>query len=296
MHPSVIVARLAASQHGIVARRQLMDAGLGPEWIDRQLAAQRLHRVHAGTYALVPPRLLSLNGRYLAAVTACGDDALVSHRDAATLWKMCAVGSGPIDVTVPRGQGRRHEGIAIHTTRALHPDDISEREGIRCTSPARTLVDLAAVVRPHVLERALELAQHERIFDARATRAALARANGRRGSGRLRSLLAELPDDPPPKRTELERRFLRLARDAALPLPRVREHIGIYEVDFQWPDHKLVVETDGRATHGTEQAFEEDRRRDLYLRLAGWDTMRFTWRQVLGDQKRVAEAIRRRLR
>jgi len=141
----------------------------------------------------------------------------------------------------------------------------------------------------------LELAQHERLFDARAVAAALARSRGRPGTGRLRALLAELAHEPPPKRTELERRFLRLVRDAALPIPIVRERIGIYEVDFQWPSHRLVVETDGRKTHGTDRAFEEDRRRDLYLRLAGWDVMRLTWRQVTADPERVVAALRRRL-
>ena len=296
MHPSQTVAQLAASQYGVVGRRQLTEAGLGPEWIDRQLAARRLCRVHAGVYALVPSRLLKRHGRYLAAVIACGDGALVSHRDAGTLWKIRAGASGAIDITVPRGRTRTHRGIVVHTTRAWHPDDISERAGIPCTSLPRTLVDLAAVERPHRLERALELAQHERIFDGRTIAAALERANGRRGVARLRHLLAELSDEPPPTRTEIERCFLRLVRNAGLPPPKVNEHIGKYEVDFHWPAHRLVVETDGRATHGTDQAFEEDRRRDLYLRLAGWDVMPFTWRQVTRESAQVTEALRRRLR
>ena len=290
----VRIAKLAERQHGVVGRPQLLAAGVSKGAIDLRIADRRLRRLHRGVYAVGPLRPRAV-GQYLAAVLACGEGALLSHRCAASLWGLAPTPSGRIDVIVTGRGVRSQPGIAIHRTRSLHPDDISQRDGIPCASPARTLVDLAGVSRPHVLERALELAQHERIFDARAIRAALARASGRRGLGRLRSLLDELPDEPPPKRTELERRFLRLVRDAALPLPRVRELIGIYEVDFQWPSHGLVVETDGRATHGTEQAFEEDRRRDLYLRLAGWDTMRFTWRQVLGQREHVAEALRRRL-
>ena len=289
------IAEVAGSQHGVVSRRQLLAAGVTKNAITGRLADRRLHQLHRGVYAVGASRPRE-TGRYLAAVLACGEGALLSHRCAAGLWGMAPTPSGTIDVTVARRGARPQPGIALHRTRSLHRDDIAQRDRIPCTSPARTLVDLAAVARPHQLERALELAQHERIFDARAIAAALTRARGRPGTGPLRRLLDELPDEPPPKRTELERRFLRLVRDATLPIPIVRGQIGIYEVDFQWPSHRLVVETDGRKTHGTDQAFEEDRRRDLYLRLAGWDVMRFTWRQVTADPERVVAALSGRLR
>ncbi len=242
----------------------------------------------------MPPHLLSLNGRYLAAVIACGAGALLSHRDAATLWGVRPVGSGAVDVTIPRGGSRHRSGITVHTTRSLHRGDATARQGIPCTTLARTLVDLAAVAPLRSLERALELAQHERIFDGRALAAALARSHGRRGTGTLRRLLAALPDQAPVK-NELERRFLAFVRAEGLPGPRVNEVIGIHVVDFQWPAYGLVVETDGRATHDIPSAFEHDRRRDLYLRLRGWEVQRVTWHMLTDEREQLATFLRRRL-
>ena len=124
---------------------------------------------------------------------------------------------------------------------------------------------------------------------------ALDRARGRKGTGVLRELLAALQDEPPPVRFELERRFFELVRDAGLPLPVVNAHVGPYEVDFHWPVRRLIVETDGRPTHDTPHQFEEDRRRDLELTLAGWHVIRISWRQVVHDRRRVIAVLRSRL-
>ena len=220
---------------------------------------------------------------------------MVSLRAAAALLDLRHSPSGPIDVTIPRGGGRRRPGIAIHVTRSLDPTEVTVREGIPLTTPARTLVDLAAVLPPRALARALEQAVILRIFDGVALDAALARSRGRRGIGALRRLLAELEDEPAPTRTELERRFLELVRGAGLPTPVVNAHLAGYEVDFHWPRQRLVVETDGRATHATPYAFERDRRRDLDLSLAGWQVLRVGWRQVVEQPGRVAAALRARL-
>ena len=295
VHPSIVVAGLAASQYGVVARRQLVARGLSEAGIGRQVGVRRLHQVHAGVYCVIPPHLLSLNGRHLAAVMACGAGAVLSHRDAATLWGVRHAGSGDVDVTIPRGGSRNRSGITVHTTRSLHPADVTERHGIPCTTPARTLVDLAAVAPLRALERALELAQHERIFDGRALAAALARSHGRRGIGKLRRLLAALPDQPAPVKSELERRFLAFIRREGLPAPRVNEAIGVHVVDFQWPAYGLVVETDGRATHDIPSAFEEDRRRDLYLRLRGWEVQRVTWHMLTDEREQLVAFLKRRL-
>jgi very-short-patch-repair endonuclease len=125
--------------------------------------------------------------------------------------------------------------------------------------------------------------------------AALDRAYGTRGTGTLRRLLAEMADEPPFTRSELERRFLELIREAGLPLPVVNALVAGHEVDFHWPAHRLVVETDGGATHGYALAIKEDRRRDVDLELAGWHVLRLTWRQVVHEPERVAMLLRRRL-
>jgi len=285
---------LAARQHGIVSRRQLLEIGLGSDAIWHRLKGGRLHAVHPGVYAVGHPLLLP-HARYMAAVLACGDGTFLSHRAAAAVLGLRPAPSGPVEVTVRRAGGRSRRGIAVHATRSLAPREVGTCEGIPCTSPARTLVDLAAVLDRRRLQRALERSLELRIFDRRLVDAALERSRGRRGTGVLRRLLAELPDDPAPVRSTLERRFLALVRASGLPLPAVNARIGGYEVDFHWPQARLIVETDGRATHDTPHQFERDRRRDLDLTLAGWHVIRVGWRQVLSDPDRVAALLRSRL-
>jgi very-short-patch-repair endonuclease len=134
-----------------------------------------------------------------------------------------------------------------------------------------------------------------RLLDKGAIDAALDRANGRRGTGRLRRLLDDL-DDAPPTRSEMERRFLQLLREASLPSPITNGQVNGYEVDFHWPDARLIVETDGRAAHDNPFAFERDRQRDLELKLAGWEVIRLTWRQLRDEPGRIVELLRANLR
>ena len=129
------------------------------------------------------------------------------------------------------------------------------------------------------------------LFDRAAMDAQLMRSNGRRGIKMLQRLLADLPDDPAPVASELERRFYALVRRAGLPLPVVNGHIGAYQVDFHWPKQRLAVETDGRTNHDNPIAFARDRRRDLDLELAGWHVLRFGWREVVGDPGAVVKLL-----
>jgi very-short-patch-repair endonuclease len=289
------IARLAARQHAVVSRRQLLAMGLGRDAIRHRIRVGRLHAIHPGVYTVGHPLLLPYSC-YMAAVLACGTGAVASHRAAAAVLGICPAPSGDVEVTVRRAGGRRRRGITVHATRSIEPFEVVTCEGIPCTSPARTLVDLAGVLDRRRLRRALERSLELRVFDRRLVDAALGRANGRRGTGALRALLAELPDDPPPLRSELERRFLDLVRAEGLPLPVVNARIGDHEVDFHWPAPRLIVETDGRATHDTARQFEEDRRRDMELTLAGWHVVRVGWRQVVHEPGRVVALLRSRLR
>lgn len=238
---------------------------------------------------------MSGQGRYMAAVLACGDRAVLSHRSAAALWGLLPAASGPIDVTIPLGGGRRQPGIAVHVTRITDIPYVTEVQGIPSTTVDRTLVDLAGVVRPRLLRRALEQALFLGVFDRSVLDVAVGRAKGRRGIRRLRRLLAQLTDEPPLLRSDLERRFLDLVKRAGLPKPVVNGFVAGHEVDFHWPAQRLVVETDGRAAHGHALAFERDRRRDLDLELAGWDVVRVTWRQVIEEQHRLIGMLESRL-
>jgi hypothetical protein len=256
----------------------------------------RLHRIHAGVYAVGHARL-TWRGRMVAAVLASGPGAVLSHRSAGIWWGLLPLGAAVrIDVSVPRGR-RGATGVRTHRPRSLDAQDATYHDGIPITSVARTLLDLAATARPRELERALAQAERMQRYDGAAIAGVLARSNGHQGAGRLaRAAWTE----PALTRSELERRFLDIVDRAALPRPRVNVPLdapdhGRIEVDFHWPKHRLIVETDGEESHGTHQAFTQDRRRDAALAAAGHRVVRFTWRDVTLDTERVERRLRKLL-
>ena len=288
------VAELAARQHGVVAIGQLRALGLSASAVRSRATAGRLHRIHRGVYAVGHP-LVSGEGRWIAAVLACGSRAVLSHRSAAALWGLRPTARTAVDVTVPWRAGRSRPGIDIHRVTSLHPADTTTAHGIPCTTVARTLLDLAEVVARRSLERAVDQAEVLRLFDRHAVDDVLERAAGRRGAAALRAVLAETEFGSVLTRSELEERFLSLCLRASLPRPEVNAWLclddGAVQVDFLWRAHELIVETDGHRSHGTRGAFERDRRRDQRLMRAGWRVVRFTWRQIAGDPTEVAETI-----
>ena len=286
------IARIAARQYGVIARRQLVELGLSDDSIDYWLSCGRLHCVYRGAFAVghTPP---SVTGRWMAAVLSCGPDALLSHRSAAALWGIVPRPSTPPEVTV--GTDRRaRPGICVHRA-SLAPADRTLTRGIPVTSLPRTLLDLAAGT-PWSLERALEEAERLELFDLRAVEALLARSRGRRGVARLRSALA-LYREPSFSRSELERRFIRLVRREGLPVPALNCNVRGHEVDALWPEEQLIVELDGYEYHRTRRAHERDRIRDDNLALEGHDVVRLTWSRLdepdLGNRIRAHLARRR---
>jgi very-short-patch-repair endonuclease len=288
------IAWLAARQHGVVARRQLIAAGASRAAIAHRLGRKRLHGIHPAVYAVGHPRLLPY-ARYMAAVLACGPGTVLSHRHAAALLGLLTAGSDRVEVTTPRLSAGPRPGIVVHRTRLLAPDEMTIEHNIPCTNFARTLVDLAGCEPERRLRRAFEQSLVLRLFDLRAMNVALGRARGRAGTGTLRCLVAQAVDEPPFTRSELERAFLDLVRKANLPPPVVNGLVLTHEVDFQGPSAHLVVEADSRTFHGHALAFHNDRQRDLELELAGWHVLRITWRQVLDEPERVVRLLRSRL-
>lgn len=286
------MAELAARQHGVVARRQLLEIGLGRRTIARWLEASRLHSLHLGVYAL-GHRRVSEEGRLMAAALACGPGAVLSHRSAASLWGIRPSATAAIDVTAPRRIGGR-AGVSAHRHR-LPPDERARKAGIPVTTVPRTLLDLSAVLPRSQVERALERAEMLRLADPLPLAALLARHAGRRGAGVLRSILDSGPIHPTLTRSELEERFLAFVADAGLPRPEVNVAVrisgGWVELDFVWRAERLVVELDGYASHGPSAAFERDRLRDRRLQLAGWRPVRVTWRQLHRDPRSLASDL-----
>ncbi len=286
----------ATLQHGVIALAQLVDLGLRPSSIRDRVASGRLRRIHRGVYAVGHTALPPL-GRVMAAVLACGPEAAASHRTAAALLGLRRSSRTAIDVTAPRGRGRSIDGIDAHRSKSLRPCDVVVVDGIPCTSVARTLLDLAAVVDRRGLERACDQAEILQLFDLRTIEDVLARAHGHPGAGPLRAVLRGHAIGTTPTRNELEERFLAVCDRHPIARPAVNAHVAVpgtdgFTPDFVWHEARLVVETDGRETHATRRAFEEDRRRDALLALAGWRVVRFTWQQVLDDPDHVARVVR----
>jgi hypothetical protein len=200
-----------------------------------------------------------------------------------------ADGRAVIDVTVPTRR-RARPGISVHTS-PLDRADRATIDGIPVTSLSRTLLDLAEVVKPRQLERAVEAAEASGQFDLAAVDEVISRCRGRRGLGRLGAALAAYRP-PPFTRSELEQRFTELVQEAGLPLPSQNVHRHGYEVDAVWENERIIVELDGYEHHRTRAAFERDRDRDARLRAKGWTVLRFTWRQVVNDPQTVIAALR----
>jgi predicted transcriptional regulator of viral defense system len=285
--PELALSELAGGQWGVVAAWQLRAAGLTRAAISRRVVAGPLHPLHRGVYA-VGHAHLGAEGRRLAAVLACGAGAVLSHKSAAAHWNLLATSAARIDVTAARGR-RAHEGIRLHRSRSLDAQDTTTHRAIPTTTIARTLLDLAAILPAHRLERALGQAERLHLYDHTALTEIVQRANGHRGNGALRKAIAQ---EPAFTRSELEARLLQVTREHGLPAPLVNHILAApdhprLEVDFSWPTHHLIVETDTYATHGTRADFERDRRRDAALTAAGYTVIRFT------DQTELAEITAR---
>jgi very-short-patch-repair endonuclease len=265
----LVIARIAARQHGVVSTAQLRAARIDYEGIRRRVRSGRLHRVHRAVYA-VGHRRLTFEGKCMAAVLALSKGCAISHRSAAVLWRMLPPHEGPIEVTVPGDGGRaKRTGITIHRSSTLIAGVSILRDGIRVTKAARTLQDLHRTVTKETYQRAVRRALDLKLVKSR-----------------------DLRREPDLTRSELERIFRGLCRRHRLPQPEVNARIGTYEVDFLWRDRGLIVETDGFRHHGDRSAFERDRARDAHLQSLGFRVLRFTHRQLKKDRSTVVAALR----
>jgi very-short-patch-repair endonuclease len=283
---------LAAVQHGVVARSQLIGAGMSVATVDRWVRRGRLRKLHGGIYLLGP--VAGPRAREMAAALACGKGAVVSHRSAAAIWELSAPRppSDPVDVTVTL-RDRRRAGVRVHRVRCLPADDVTVEQGLPVTSAPRTLLDLAGIADLRETERALERYTTLRLGTPAALQSLARRRPTRRGATRL---LALLDDGPPPlTRSEAEERFLQLVRRGQLPAPATNVRVAGCEVDFLWRKQRFVVEVDGHAFHASRRAFESDRRRDALLAAAGFQVVRVTWRQLREEPEALLVRLARTL-
>jgi very-short-patch-repair endonuclease len=269
-----VMARIGGGAHGVVARVELLDAGVTAAEIEHRLATGALIREYPGVYR-VGHRAPSLEARYMAAVLACGDGALLSGRAAGYLFGAIKGPAPPPEVTAPTE--RRVRGVKTHRSRGLGREDATSWRGIPVTTLPRTLVDLAAVLDFDDLARACHEARVRYGTTPGQVEAVLARRPKSPGAAKLRAILR---GDARVTLSKLEKRFLVLLREAGLPLPQTNRRAGRYWVDCRWPALRLTVELDGYRYHNSRHAWEQDRRREREARARGDDFRRYTYGDV----------------
>ena len=255
-HPTDLeIERFASHRHGVVTIAELERLGLSGRAVRDRVAKGRLHRIHNGVYAAEQP---TEKGRWVAALLACGPGAVLSHASAAALWDL-SPDTATVHVNLCGAARATRPDVAVHGAR-LDPSEVVSREGIRCTTVARTLLDMAATRSHRRVELAVDRAEEMRVFDLGELRALLDLRRGQRGTAVLSKVL-DAYDGPDQARSPAERRMLALVRRAGLPMPKVNAWIPLsdgdgYRPDLLWEDHRLIVEVDGRAHHARRLAFE----------------------------------------
>jgi hypothetical protein len=284
------VAALAADAHGVLSVHELRACGLTGPAIRRRVESGRLHPVFRGVYAVGHTRLTP-EGRWLAAVKACGPGAVLSHASAAMLLGFLRLDDRRPEVTVP-GR-RRPSAIRTHRTRGLHLDDAWRHHGIPTTSPPRTILDLAATWDDLPIRRLMSRAQSLCLTNLRQLGRPLDRAHGHPGLGRYARVLGSAP---PATRSELEDRVHDLILGAGFQPPLVNVSIRLdgrrVIPDFRWPEHRLSVEADSRTWHGNPHAGLDDAEREALLRRHGDEVVRITWEEATALLTRTVARLR----
>jgi very-short-patch-repair endonuclease len=294
---------LVGRQHGVLARKQLLALGFSRSAIEHRLASGRLHSVGAGIYLAGRPES-TREGRWMAAVLACGPRAALSHVSAAALWGIEEPWRPLIDVSVRGRFDGERAGIRVRSRPALPAEDIVERNDIPVTGLVRTLLDRACELLPpglrrrsdehkrrtRKLERLISEADKRDLIDPERLRAALDDHRGEPGVRPLRVLLDR--DTFRLSDSDLEIFFRRIAKRAGLPVPETKHDLNGYEVDFYFPELRLVVETDGLRYHRVAHTQARDLRRDQTHTATGLATLRFSHHQIAHERRYVIAVLR----
>jgi very-short-patch-repair endonuclease len=292
--PDRAIARLAARQWGVVSHAQLTAAPLSRDEIARRARDGWLHWMHRGVYAVGHPNP-PLEGRFLAAVMACGPGAVLSHFAAAALWGFIEWGHRLIEVTVQGPRAPSHPRIRTHRTERL--DGVRDRrvhQRIPVTSPARTLLDLAPYLTPQELRSAVRRAQSLELVSIEELVDVLTRFRRRRGARKLARIIAT---GPAPTRSVLEDVVLDLLLSGGFEHPNVNKAMYLngrkVVPDFRWERERIVVEADSRAWHDNKLAREDDAERQALLEAHGERVLRVTWEQAIARSAQTVARLRR---
>jgi hypothetical protein len=279
-----------------VAHWQILQLGKSKAMVHARRDGQLLVPLHQGVYAL-GHRRIGREGRWMAAVLACGPGAVLTHFSAGHLWHMCG-SRGPIEVLRQSGgftaQGR-HRGIRLHQTRRLHSWEVTIEHGVPLATRERVLLDLAGRTDPKRLERIFVQTYKSGKLDWRRLRWITSRRRGCKGVGRLRQIALEVSPEALETKSNSEVDFLALWREVGLSTPAVNVLVEGHLVDFLWPSQKVIVETDSWSHHGDRPTFEGDHQRDVDLIAAGYQVHRTTYKMLESNPGPFLENVRRAL-
>lgn len=291
------IAALAEAQHLVFGVAQLAALGLSGNAVRKRLSIGRLHRIYRTVYSLVPQRMLTRRGRWMAAVLACGEASSLSIHAAGALSGLRQTARTYIDITVPGRTQRRHRGVRVHRSMTLTAADVTAVDGIPCTTIARTLFDMAGELTLRQVERAFDQAEAMEVLDLRAIDDQLERNSTAPAVGKIRTVLAEHRIGSTLTDSDLEEMMLGLLRQAGCPMPELQASIDpgdgdlmIAPRDFVWRRYKVDLETDG-GRHRTMLQMRTDNRNDRRLRDAGWVVIRVGRQDLIEEPEAVIRSI-----
>jgi hypothetical protein len=280
------ISLLAQRQHGHVTRRQLLGLGLGRGAITARVESGRYAAPHYGVYCVGPWREDPIS-RAAGAVLACGEGAALSHASAASLWGFWSRWSFPLEVTA-RGE-RERPGITTHRCQSFQPRDVTRERGVPTTSRARTLLDIAPRLTAKQLRRLVNDERREGRVRPTALQDIVTR-NPRHAGAKLLKPFAETIQNA--TNSDFEDDFLAFTDKYGLPTPQINVWLDGKQVDAYFPEHQLIVETDGWEFHNDRQAFEDDRERDAENLRHGRSTVRITKDRLTGESDREAARLK----
>jgi hypothetical protein len=281
----VLIAQIAARQQGNISRAQLIAIGMSTTSIHRWVKLGRLYRVYPGVYAVGRPPVTPLE-RAVAAVLACGPGAALSHSSAMTLWGFWKRWDLPFEVTLTGD--RRPKGIKAHRRAGLLRRDLRVWQGIRVTSPARTLLDCAPQLPPKSLTRRINDARRQGLLQLEALADVVNRFPLHPGAPILRPHARAAQNATA---SGLEDDFIEFCGRFGLPTPQVNTRVAGFEVDAFFESERLIVELDSWDFHSHRTAFENDRERDATTLALGIATVRITWKRLQSEPEREAERL-----
>lgn len=283
------IAAIARLAHGVVTRLELLAAGITPAEIKERLNRGSLVAVFRGVYR-VGHTAPSTEATYMAAVKAGGENAVISGPAAAHLLGLTRGAPPRAEVTAPTE--RRIKGVKTRRIQLLASERTTWNR-IPITTPARTLLDLAATLDSALLSRAVHEAQIRHQVTPAAIAALTERHPNARGATRLRRIAT---GDTRTTLSRLESEFLKVLEKAKLPLPNTNQKTDGRYVDCRWPGRRLTVELDSFGYHNSRHSWELDRRREREAYARGDQLRRYTWADVCEDPRQMLSELQRLLR